>query len=54
MELLLKETIQPAKRCGFVKKTELQKVIVDTTVQEKNIEFPTDSFDKETYYFFWL
>ena len=43
MELLLKETIQTAKRCGFVKKAELRKVIVDTTVQEKNIEFPTDS-----------
>ena len=43
MELLLKETIQTARRCGFLKKTEFQKVIVDTTVQEKNIEFPTDS-----------
>ena len=43
MELLLKETIQTARRCGFVKRTEFQKVIVDTTVQEKSIEFPTDS-----------
>ena len=43
MELLLKETIQTARRCGFVKKAELGKVIVDTTVQDKNIEFPTDS-----------
>ena len=43
MELLLKETIQAARRCGFLKKSELKKVIVDTTVQEKNIEFPTDS-----------
>ena len=43
MEMLLKETIQTAKRCGFVKGRELQKVIVDTTIQEKSIEFPTDS-----------
>ena len=43
MGLLLKETIEVAKRCGFIKKGELQEIVVDTTVQEKNIEFPTDS-----------
>ena len=43
MELLLKETIHVAKRCGFIKKRELQRIVLDTTVQEKNIEFPTDS-----------
>ena len=43
MGLLLKETIKVAKGCGFIKRGELQEIIVDTTVQEKNIEFPTDS-----------
>ena len=43
MGLLLKETIEVAKRCGFAKKGEFQEIVVDTTVQEKNIEFPTDS-----------
>ena len=42
MGLLLKETIKVAKGCGFIKRGELQEIIVDTTVQEKNIEFPTD------------
>ena len=39
MGLLLKETIEVAKRCGFAKKGEFQEIVVDTTVQEKNIEF---------------
>ena len=43
MGLLLKETIEVAKGCGFAKKGEFQEIVVDTTVQEKNIEFPTDS-----------
>ena len=40
---LLKETIQVAKKAGLLKKTDLKKVIVDTTVQEKNISYPTDA-----------
>ena len=43
LKLLLKETIEVAKRGGLLKKGELQTVVVDTTVQEKAIAFPTDS-----------
>ena len=43
MERLLKETFQVALRSKFVKASELKKVIVDTTVQEKAVAFPTDS-----------
>jgi IS5 family transposase len=43
LEELLSETIKTALKAGFVKKKELEKVIVDTTVQEKNIRFPSDS-----------
>jgi transposase, IS5 family len=42
MELLL-ETIALAKREGHVSKRDLERVNVDTTVQEKNITYPTDS-----------
>lgn len=42
-EKLLKETVSLAVRMGFLKKKDLQKAIVDTTVQEKNITYPTDS-----------
>ncbi len=41
--VLLKETIGTAKRTGNLKKGELERVNVDTTVQEKAIEFPTDA-----------
>jgi len=40
---LLEETIALAKREGHVSKRDLERVIVDTTVQEKNITYPTDS-----------
>ena len=40
---LLKQTVEVAKRAGLLKKTVLKKVIVDTTVQEKNISYPTDA-----------
>ena len=43
MEVLLKETINTAKREKYLKPTEISKVIVDTTVQEKAIAFPTDA-----------
>ena len=42
-EELLRQTVEVAKRAGLLKKTALKKVIVDTTVQEKNISYPTDS-----------
>src|SRR5690606_25892841 len=43
LEVLLEETIEVAKRQKFIGKRECEKVVVDTTVQEKNITFPTDS-----------
>ena len=42
-EELLKETISVSKRKGLTKRSFVKRVIVDTTVQEKNISFPTDS-----------
>ncbi|MEK6674490.1 MAG: IS5 family transposase [Planctomycetota bacterium] len=43
LEDLLKETVALAVREKHVSKRELERVIVDTTVQEKNITHPTDS-----------
>lgn len=43
VEELLKSTIDAAVRMGAVKKTEFERVIVDTTVQEKAVAYPTDS-----------
>lgn len=43
LEVLLKETLDTAKRQKLLKKSQLARVNVDTTVQEKNIAFPTDS-----------
>ena len=43
VEQLLIETIEAAKCSGVLKKQELDRVNVDTTVQEKAISFPTDS-----------
>jgi IS5 family transposase len=43
VETLLKETITLAVRGKHVRKEELKHVNVDTTVQEKNISYPTDS-----------
>jgi transposase, IS5 family len=43
METLLAETIETAKRKKLVKKNHLDRVNVDTTVQEKDITFPTDA-----------
>lgn len=40
---LLKETIETAIRNNFLKKQDCSKVIIDTTVQEKAVSFPTDS-----------
>ena len=43
LEELLKETIRLAVREKHLPKNDLARVTVDTTVQEKNITFPTDS-----------
>jgi IS5 family transposase len=47
-EWLLSETIQAGLRLKAVKPSELKRVVVDTTVQEKNIAHPVDSrlYDK--------
>lgn len=42
-EKMLTESIKVGLRNGFIKKTELKHVNVDTTVQEKNVRYPTDS-----------
>jgi transposase, IS5 family len=43
VEQLLKTTIEAAVTMGAVKKAEFERVIVDTTVQEKAVAYPTDS-----------
>jgi IS5 family transposase len=43
VEEMLAETIRTGLRGGFVKSADLARVNVDTTVQEKNIRFPTDA-----------
>lgn len=43
IEKLLQETVALAKRKKLLKKGDMARVNVDTTVQEKNITFPTDS-----------
>lgn len=43
MEKLLEVTIKTGLKTGTVKRTELKRLSVDTTVQEKAISFPTDA-----------
>lgn len=43
LEELVRETIALGRREGHVSKADLERVNVDTTVQEKNITYPTDS-----------
>jgi IS5 family transposase len=43
MEKLLKETIESGKCEKLIKKSQISRVNVDTTVQEKAIAFPTDA-----------
>lgn len=43
VELLLAETVEVAKREGVVKRQSLERVTVDTTVQEKAVTYPTDA-----------
>jgi transposase, IS5 family len=42
-EAMLVESIKVGLRKGFIKKSEFKHITVDTTVQEKNIRFPTDA-----------
>jgi IS5 family transposase len=43
MELLLSETLESAKRGGQLTEQHMERVNVDTTVQEKAIAYPTDA-----------
>lgn len=43
MEKLFQQTLETAKRLGMLKRSHLNKVNIDTTVQEKAIAFPTDA-----------
>lgn len=43
MQTLLKETVEAARRTRLLAKADLDRVTVDTTVQEKAIAFPTDA-----------
>ncbi len=43
MQTLLKETVAAAQRTRLLAKADLDRVNVDTTVQEKAIAFPTDA-----------
>ena len=43
MEKLLKETIAAAQRGNLLRQSDVSRAIVDTTVQEKAIAFPTDA-----------
>lgn len=43
MEKLLEETIKAGLKTGILKQHQIDKLVVDTTVQEKAITFPTDA-----------
>src|SRR5260370_8455688 len=43
LQALLQESLAVATKTGTMKPSELSRVIVDTTVQPKNITFPTDA-----------
>jgi IS5 family transposase len=43
LQALLQESLAVATRTGAMKPSELSRVIVDTTVQPKNVAFPTDA-----------
>ena len=43
MEKLLEETISTGLDIGAIKKSSINKLNVDTTVQEKAVSFPTDA-----------
>ena len=48
LDILLQETLRLAHDTGALKKSDLARVTVDTTVQPKNITFPTDAKLLET------
>jgi transposase, IS5 family len=43
LQALLQESLAAAAKTGAIKPSELSRVIVDTTVQPKNVTFPTDA-----------
>ena len=43
LDILLAETLRIARESGALKKRDLERVTVDTTVQPRNIAFPTDA-----------
>ncbi len=43
LDILLQETLRIAQATGALKKRDLARVTVDTTVQPKNVTFPTDA-----------
>src|SRR5208283_5279928 len=43
LQALIQESLSVATRSGALKPSELSRVIVDTTVQPKNVTFPTDA-----------
>jgi transposase, IS5 family len=43
LELLLAESLRVAHKTGALRSKDLKRVTVDTTVQPKNISFPTDA-----------
>jgi IS5 family transposase len=43
LQVLLQESLSVAARSAAIKPTDLNRVIVDTTVQPKNVMFPTDA-----------
>ncbi len=43
LETLLEETVKAGLKMKVIKKTDTKKLVVDTTLQEKNITFPTDA-----------
>ena len=48
LEVLLRESLRIAQATGALKKRDLARVTVDTTVQPKNVTFPTDAKLLET------
>ena len=48
LDILLQETLRIADDTGALKKSDLARVTIDTTVQPKNVTFPTDAGLLET------
>jgi IS5 family transposase len=43
LELLLAESLRVAHESGALRSQDLKRVTIDTTVQPKNVSFPTDA-----------